>query len=184
MAAFADMHGEPDAETTARMRERLRTTLADGQTRKAKVRHWIQASLLTALVLAGSGYAAMRAGWLGTPDTVTERGVIQTTTKAQELAVGWGVLRLDPNTVVRVESEPRVVELVEGTVDIRIDDENATEVRVGAYTASGTGTHFEIRRTPGIPLVTVHDGELVLYGPDLPETGVAIRSPTPDRNVR
>jgi ferric-dicitrate binding protein FerR (iron transport regulator) len=183
MTAFADTHGEPDAETTARMRERLRDSLRAKEGRKRRVRHWLQASAVTAVVLGAVGFAAWNGGWLDGGADATVAGVIQTAEHPQRIERPWGEVELAARTLVRIDASDAgdAIELVDGELVVSADADAPIVVRIGTYEVRSpvadepTGARrFSVRRTPGVPLVTVHEGRVRMSGPDLPAEGVVM----------
>ena len=181
MTAFADTHGPPDAETTARMRERLQSKLRDREVDRAKWSTWVKASLVTAVVLGLLGFGAWQMGWLGGGSDSPSRGVITATDRPMELEHDWGEIVLAPHTLVRLGEQDDVteIELVEGEIELRSHDATAIpmRVRIGAYEVAGESARFAVHRTPGVPLVTVYVGRVQLKGPDLPSSGVVMAAP-------
>jgi hypothetical protein len=174
MRAYANSHAEPDAETTARMRERLQDAMNDRVQKRQRSRAWVQSAALTLVAIVGVATLAWWRGWIGAPGELDHRGVISTSDIGQEIAVGDGRAVLAPHTLVRMVDEPEGValELVEGEVALR--DAPGIVVRVGAYEVRGPSRDVVVRRTPGVPLVTVREGTVVLAGPDLPDAGVTM----------
>lgn len=174
MRAYANSHAEPDSETTARMRERLQGAMVQRTHRRERVRAWVQAATAIALALVVLGGLAWWLGWLGPPAELDHRGVISTLDVGQEIAVGDGRAVLSPHTLVRLsESDDGTsIELVDG--EIALVDAPGIVVRVGAYEVRGPSRDVAVRRTAGVPLVTVREGTVVLAGPDLPSAGVTM----------
>lgn len=176
MAAYAGSHAEPDPETTARLRERLQLSMSLREARRGRVRAWIQGAALAVIVLGVALGVGWQQGWIGAAGSPAARGVISTAATGQDLALDGGRVALAPHTLVRVVESPTgtEIELVDGELEVRADTPAAITVRVGAYEVSPTSPRFSVRRTPGVPLVTVYEGEIRLRGPDLPAAGVVM----------
>ncbi len=172
MRAYANSHAEPDSETTARMRERLQEAMSDRTRRRQRVRAWVQSAIVTALAASVLLGLAWWRGWLGAPGELDHRGVISTRELGQEIAIGRGHAVLAPHTLVRLVDDGETIELVEGELVLR--DARGVVVRVGAYEVHAASNDVGIRRTPGVPLVTVREGTVRLTGPDLPASGVSM----------
>ncbi|MFO0637323.1 MAG: FecR domain-containing protein [Nannocystaceae bacterium] len=179
MAAYANSHAEPDPETSARLRERLQGAMTAHGHRRGRARAWVQAALVTTVVFAAMAVIAWRVGWLGSAPTTDHRGVIATDADAQELVLGGARVRLSAHTLVRVGESGggAELELVDGEVELPAA--STLSVRTGAYVVTPAGARFSVRRTPAVPLVTVHEGHVVLQGPDLPPAGVTLAPSLP-----
>jgi ferric-dicitrate binding protein FerR (iron transport regulator) len=184
MNAFADVHGEPDVETTARMRERLAQTMRAQDDRKRRRRDRLHGVLAATVVLAVAGGVAWQQGWLagaGGPADVRP-GVLRTAEVAQRVEREWGALVIGPRSLVRLsdgDGSPvgeDELELVDGEVEVAVAvaGARAVLVRVGAHTVRVVAGRVAVQRTPGVPLVTVHEGRAELRGPDLPADGVRL----------
>ncbi|MBX7081587.1 MAG: FecR domain-containing protein [Nannocystaceae bacterium] len=179
MAAYANSHAEPDPETSARLRERLQGAMTAHGHRRGRARAWLQGVLVTTAVFAALAGIAWRVGWIGGTPGTEHRGVIATDADAQELVLGGARVRLSAHTLVRVGDSGggAELELVDGEVELPAA--SSLPVRTGAYVVVPVGARFTVRRTPAVPLVTVHEGHVVLRGPDLPDDGVTLAPPLP-----
>lgn len=178
MAAYASSHAEPDPETTARLRERLQASMASKTARTQQARGWLQGAVIAALVIGIAMVGAWRMGWLagGQSDA---RGVISTDAVGQDLALARGRVALAPHTLVRVteSGDTTTIELVDGEIEVRSDAPASIVVRAGAYELASQSPRYSVRRTQGVPVVTVHHGEVRVLGPDLPDVGIVMAAP-------
>lgn len=179
MTAYASSHAEPDPETTTRLRERLQASIGASASRKQRLRAWIQGAAIALVVVAIAFGGAWQMGWLAGAGRADARGVISTAAQGQDLALDGGRVALGPHTLVRVteSSEATVIELVDGELEVRSDTPAKISVRAGAYAVTSASPRFSVKRTQGVPLVTVHEGEVRLHGPDLPSAGVVMTAP-------
>jgi ferric-dicitrate binding protein FerR (iron transport regulator) len=181
MSVYADTYGEPDFETTSRMRSRIMGYLEDREADRRRVRHWVQAVIATlAIGIAGVGIWLWQAGGAEESGTKDAAGVLATVGHAQEVKLERDdrVLLL-PHSGIRIrrdDGDAAVIELLEGELELRLDDVDArtVQVRVGDYEVDVHAVRVSIRRTRGVPLVTVHEGSVRLTGPELPTDGIRI----------
>ena len=180
MAAYASTHAEPDPETSARLRERLKVSISARDGKRQRTRVWLQALLASLALCVVLGVVAWRLGWLagGSDD---HRGVISTAAQGQDIALPGAHVSLAPHTLMRAieERDALVIELVDGEIEVIADgDPRRVRVRVGAYEIASASPRFTVHRGPGVPLVTVHQGTVTLRGPDLPAAGVVMSAPS------
>jgi ferric-dicitrate binding protein FerR (iron transport regulator) len=186
MTAYAQTFGEPDAETTSRMRKNLNRYIQDREATRTRRRHWVQASLVVgglAIVVGGLVWTQTKAdpAQEAAPVVDASDGVVTTAAVPQtmELAFG-GELVLAPETKVRVLGSERgetSIELLEGQVEfVPADATHSVRVMVDRYRIDAEGARFEVRRSRGVPLVTVTAGAAAMFGPDLPDEGVKMRA--------
>jgi ferric-dicitrate binding protein FerR (iron transport regulator) len=181
MAAYASTHAEPDPETSARLRERLKVSMAAREGKKQRARVWLQALLGSLALCAVLGVVAWQLGWLAPSDADDHRGVISTAAQGQDIALPGAHVSLGPHTLVRAieERDALVIELVDGDIEVVADGDPArVRVRVGPYELDSESPRFSVHRGPGVPLVTVHQGKVSLRGPDLPSAGVVMSAPS------
>jgi ferric-dicitrate binding protein FerR (iron transport regulator) len=181
MSVYADTYGEPDFETTSRMRSRIMGYLEERENDRRRVRHWVQAVAVTLVLgVAGVGIWLWQAGGDDRQEATDAAGVLATVGHAQEVKLERDdrVLLL-PHSGIRIrrdDGEAAVIELLEGELELRLDDVDvrAVQVRVGSYEIDVHAVRVSVRRTRGVPLVTVHDGSVRLTGPELPADGIQI----------
>lgn len=181
MEAYAESYGEPDMETTSRMRSRILDYMEDRAAGRQRWRHWVQAVIAVCVIGAG---AAGVWSWSrdGEPveDARAGAGVIATVEQAQEVELEHaGTVRLLPHSGIRIRRDTpdaAVIELLEGEIEVRVDDAEALDYRIdtGDHEVEVHGSRVGVRRTRGVPLVTVYAGYARLHGPDLPAEGVRI----------
>lgn len=184
MSAYAQTFGEPDAETTSRMRKNLNRYMDDRQAARTRRRHWVQASLVVgglAVVIGGLVWTQTKADPAPETATVVEDGVVSTESVPQTMELGFGgELVLAEQTKLRVLTSERgstSVELLEGQVGVvPADATHAVRVQVDRYRIEAEGAAFDVRHSRGVPLVTVHAGSVAMFGPDLPDEGVKMRA--------
>lgn len=184
MTAYAQTFGDPDHETTSRLRKNLRQLVVEREASRARRRHWMQAALVVGgLTILGAGAVWMQSG-AGSEASVNapdEDGVVSTGEHAQriELADG-GRLELGPHTRIRIladDGERTSIELLAGVLEV--DAAHVVHVQVDRYRVETDGATLELRPTRGVPLVDVRIGAARVYGPDLPEGGVKVSPAAP-----
>lgn len=179
MTAYAQTFGDPDTETTSRLRKNLRQYVVEREATRARRRHWVQAGLVV------GGLTILAGGLMWTQSSAspgpgvegsTEEGVVSTGEHAQriELAHG-GSLELGPQTRIRIlgdGADGTSIELLGGVLGVEV--EHPVHVQVGRYRVETEGGTLEMRPTRGVPLVDVRVGTARVFGPDLPESGVKV----------
>jgi ferric-dicitrate binding protein FerR (iron transport regulator) len=173
MQAYAQAHGEPDPETSARLEQQLERIIRDDAARPARRRRTALLVVAIALV-AGAGVGAGR--WLaGASDSA--RGIIVGGQDGQRLALAAGELRIDPGSRARVlhDQGHGIVELADGAVEVEATAGGAgIQVVCGAYTVELAGARARIEHTGALPIITVHAGTALVRGAELPPGGVRI----------
>lgn len=181
MSVYADTYGEPDFETTSRMRSRIMGYLEEREADRRRFRHWVQAVVVTLVIgVAGVGIWLWQSGGDEGQGAEDAAGVLATVGHAQEVKLERDdrVLLL-PHSGIRVrrdDGDAAVIELLEGELELRLDEVGARTVRVGVgdYEVDVHAARVSIRRTRGVPLVTVYEGFVRLSGPQLPADGIRI----------
>lgn len=184
MTAYAQTFGDPDTETTSRLRKNLRQYVVERAASRARRRHWVQAGLVVgglALVAGGLMWTQSKASSGAGVEGAAEEGVVSTGAHGQriELAHG-GRLELDPHTQIRIlgdEVTGTSIELLGGVLGVEV--EHPVQVQIDRYRVETEGGVLELRPTRGVPLVEVRVGAARVYGPDLPDSGVKVTPASP-----
>lgn len=181
MTAYAQTFGEPDAETTGRMRKNLRKFVVEREAQRTRRRHWVQASVVVGGLAIGIGALVWTQSSAQPGEEIVEPaldGVVATGERGQEIELAHGgTVRLEPQTRMRIladEASEVSLELRAGALEL--EAKAPVAVQVERYRVETEGARVEIRHTRGVPLVEVSEGEARLYGPDLPQSGVTVRA--------
>jgi ferric-dicitrate binding protein FerR (iron transport regulator) len=89
--------------------------------------------------------------------------------------IGQATLVLRAGSSIRPdERDDGRVELDSGEIEVTVPAGHAFVVRSGEFDVKAEAARFSVRHTAGVPVVTVGHGDVVLFGPDLPASGIRI----------
>jgi len=181
---YAEGHGGPDLETTARARKRVQAYARERASRRTRWLYRIQ-GVVAAMLLGGAGLGIW-AGLSGdepaqAPEEHASGPVVVTDEDPQEVSLaGGGTMRVAPRSKVRLAAPEGgfAIDLMAGMVEVTLPErQDPWRFRSGDYALHAAGAGFRMERRNGAPRVTVQRGTVTLFGPDLPDAGVEIAAP-------
>lgn len=181
---YAEGYGGPDLETTARARKRVQAYARERASRRTRCLCRVQGVVAT-MLLGGAAlgiWAAVSGGEVTErPPQHTGGAMVVTDQDPQEVRlVGGGTMRVTSHSKVQL-GDPTgnsAIDLEAGTVEVTLPERpEPWRFRSGDYALHAAGAAFRMERRNGAPRVTVQQGTVTLFGPDLPDAGVEIAAP-------
>jgi ferric-dicitrate binding protein FerR (iron transport regulator) len=182
ISAYVDTFGEPDHETTSRMRKRL-TDFVEAEEGRRRRRRTTLVWVAVGVALLGVGsFAAARLGFVGGSGPAQISGGAS----GQTVEIpGHGRLELAPGAQLRIEGDLAAggaLELGAGSAQLDLPKGAAVRLRSGGYELELEDARVVVRHTDSLPVVDVLRGRVRLFGPDLPLSGVWLGAGGDEKN--